>query len=177
MPIYNGSQKLKDIYIGGTKIKEIYNGSTLVYKSGYNIPMYGYDWAGSNVYLIGTNNTSGFLVDNISDAITGKSGNVGIQGSTLTIGGTTYTYNPSTYPFVSTITVNGVVLYLYYDKNTALLGVKSDIAIGRKGIIAGIFTGFSHPSSVTSTQIQWNNVLGTSTASRKSSIDTTFTGE
>ena len=31
MPIYNGSQKLKDIYIGGTKIKEIYNGSTLVY--------------------------------------------------------------------------------------------------------------------------------------------------
>lgn len=38
MPIYNGSQKLKDIYIGGTKIKKIYNGSTLVYTSSHYTP-------------------------------------------------------------------------------------------------------------------------------------------
>ena len=140
------------------------------------ITMYGYDWAGTNTYLIGTNNTSGFIVDGISGAITGKSGNVGVQGSTLTISGTTYTYNPSAYPFVSTITANGVVLYLYYNSNGALLGVKSDVATGKKGIIASILTGFIHPSSVTSTKMTWNNGIGTSTATRKSSIDTTFTG-
>lgn len=140
------------------------------------IPMYGYDWSGQNIYLIGTNNTSGFIAESISGAITGKSGNVGVQGSTLTISGTTYTYNPSAYPFVSTITANGVVLYLYYNSNGALLGVKSDVATGKKGLIASLLTGFIHPSSVTSTKMTWNNGIGTATATRKSSIDTTFTG-
>ena len=33
MPIYKGSQKIKDIYFGKTKIGKIYKGSTLVYAS------------------------------------------------------------------------------------------------------------------------------------------------
>lgn len=137
--------------------------------SASGIQLYGWTYTVSgtsyNVYVAGANNSSGLVVESTIKNITAKTGNVGASGSKITLDG----YATGTYS--SSATYNGVTLYIY---NYA--GVLSNAAVGKKGLV-GSGMVMSPPTSISSTQMKFVDLFGTTrTCTRKSSIDTIFTG-
>ena len=132
--------------------------------------MYGwtYTMAGKqiDVYVVGENSLDGYVASTELKKITAISGSVGTSGSKITVEGW------SAVSYQSSVLYNGISLHIYFT-----LGVLSNATVGKKALTSAS-TVMSTPTSISSSQMKFVDVLGVErTCTRKSSIDTTFTGE
>ena len=137
MSITANNKIIGDVYFSSTKIGEIYKGNTLIYESIQDtstpIPMYAYRHTNSNanVYVIGSQNTSGLLVLPTSYGITKIktiTGTLGTSGSKITIKDISVTFTYS-----QTFNFNGINLCSYtYSYYTVF--VRSDSSINSQAL-------------------------------------------
>ncbi len=113
MSVNFGNSKIGKIYVGSTEIAKVYHGSTLVFDNMKKIPAYGYSGGNGNVYLLGSNSTSGVIIRESLSTLKTISGTLGASGSSITVDGDAAAEAGTVYTYESTKTYNGIKLYLY----------------------------------------------------------------
>lgn len=186
MPIYFGGNKIGKISLGSTTIGKVYHGSTLVYENRKKIPVYGYaknsDGSGVNLYLLGSNSTSGAIMAEDLTTLETISGTLGASGSIITVSGDPAVTSGDQFTYYDTLTYNGVKVYMYTQIPSASVPgfrvqyVAEDARVGSK---CGHYVGVIHngnliynPSSVTSSTFVYYNQ---NTFYRKAANDTNYT--
>lgn len=110
MSVYYGNKEIENIYFGSVKIGRVYKGNTLVYESAKKLQVFGY---ADNRCLLGSNSTSGVVVEGVVDTITAITGTLGQAGSKVTISSASDYIDGHELTYYDTLTFNGVKLYIY----------------------------------------------------------------
>lgn len=185
--IYKGSQKEGKVYKGGTKIGKIYKGNQLVYQSGPQIQLYGYNNGSYVVGMIGRMNTgypyynTTSTYNNFPQLISGISGTLGSSNSTVTFGWTNSSgsYSNHTGTYQKEFIIDGIKLYFYCHSATYYFGiwVMEGSVVGSMGMpcVTTNTKAFGVSKSANSSSMSYYMMKYEQTATRNSSKDKIWT--
>jgi len=176
MPIYNGSDKIKDLYYGGTKIKEAYYGNTKVYGSFVGLNVWRFTSSGyAPLHLFGSydlsgiacpSGTGGQVVIDLTGTIKTISGTLGQSGSSITINASGSSPPTGSLSYQNTITSFDKKIYQYRATPSWTFDVYlyEDSVVGDT-VLCGCNFGNTQITSLTNNQIvvtiTYNNITYT----------------